>query len=319
LALEERKALEENRVFVERTCLPFLLHSQNDDGGWGFRSDTHSRVEPSGWALLALRQCSSSSELPEPVVRGLNFLKAAQLPDGSWPASPEAQQGSWVTAVACWALHGREEFSGNLDRGLGWLCADEPGEAQWWWRAIRTVRGFRGVSAQKDYYYGWSWTHGTASWVEPTSLAVTVLESAGGNLLPAATRRKKLAEAMLYYRMCPGGGWNCGNPRVYGVAGEPQIGTTAWALLALRHNPDRAENQLSLQWLEQARVKIKSPASLALACLALQAYRRDTVQLTIGLREELERSETSLNIPTAAFGALALCGNENWLPAGPKS
>ena len=30
---------------------------------------------------------------------------------------------------------------------------------------------------------------------------------------------------MLYDRMCPGGGWNCGNPKVYGVAGEPLVGS----------------------------------------------------------------------------------------------
>jgi hypothetical protein len=200
-----------------------------------------------------------------------------------------------------------------------WLCADQPGEAQLWWRVIRTLRGVRGVSAQKDSYYGWSWTHGTASWVEPTSLALIVLGSAPGSLLPAATRRTKLAEAMLYDRMCPGGGWNCGNPMVYGVAGEPQIGTTAWALLALRHHADRSENQLSLQWLEQAWPRIKSPASLAMACVALEAYRRDATRLVIRLREELESGETPLNVPTAAWSALALYGNQGWLPAPAKA
>ncbi len=175
-----------------------------------------------------------------------------------------------MTALACWALLGREEFSDSLGRGLNWLCADQPGEARLWWRVIRTLRGVGKVSKQKDAYYGWSWTDGTASWVEPTAFALIVLGSAPAASMPGATQRTKLAEAMLYDRMCTGGGWNSGNPMVYGVAGEPQIGTTAWALLALRRYPERAENQLSLQWLENAWPKIKSPWSLALTCLALK-------------------------------------------------
>ena len=46
---------------------------------------------------------------------------------------------------------------------------------------------------------------------------------------------------MLYDRMCPGGGWNCGNPMVYGVPGEALIVPTVWALLALRDEPKKTE------------------------------------------------------------------------------
>jgi hypothetical protein len=318
LAPEQREALQDDRAFIERVCLPFLLNSQNSDGGWGFQPNSHSRVEPSTWALLALASCNSSDGHREASDRGLNFLKTSQLPDGSWASSPEAQQGSWVTSLACWALLGRAEFSENVRRGLSWLCAEQPGEAQLWWRVIRTLRGTRRVSAQSDSYYGWSWTHGTASWVEPTSFAVIVLGSEPTRRLPAAARRTKLATAMLCDRMCPGGGWNCGNPMVYGVAGEPQVGTTAWALLALRHDPERAENQQGLQWLEQAWPGIKSPASLAMASLALETYGRDTTQLRMNLRAQLESGEAPLNIPTAAWGALALAGNQLWLPSPAK-
>lgn len=319
MAIEERKALEENRAFVERICLPFLLNSQNSDGGWGFRPNTESRVEPCAWALLALRGCYASAGVAEPVARGYHFLKSSQLPDGSWSASPEGQEGSWVTALACWALLGGEEFSENVVRGLGWLCAEEPGEAHLRWRVLRTLRRSHRLSAQKDAYYGWSWTRGTASWVEPTSFALMVLDSAPAQALPAAAQRTKLATAMLYDRMCPGGGWNCGNPMVYGVPGEPQIGTTAWALLALRHHPDRTENQQSLQWLEQAWPKIKSPASLAVACLALKAYGRDTAPLLANLRDRLENEEMPLTVQTAAWAALALRGQQDWLPASRQT
>lgn len=316
--LEDRESHEkENKVLVERTCLPFLLHSQNKDGGWSFGSDARSRVEASAWVVLALRECGFSPTPVEAISRAFHFLQTTQLPNGSWPASPEAQEGCWVTALACWALLGREEFSGSVNRGLGWLCADRPGEARLWWRILRGLRCANRVSTQKDSYYGWSWTVGTASWVEPTS-ALIVLHGAPANLSGAAVRRQRSAEAMLYDRMCPGGGWNCGNPMVYGVPGEPQVSTTAWALLALRRHADRQENQLSLQWLEQAWSKMESPTSLALAHLALDAYGRHNENLGTALRRALESSETPWSIPTVAWTALALCGGRHWLSPGSK-
>ena len=318
MTIEQSKAHEENIAFVERVCLPFLLKSQNTDGGWGFRPENHSRAEPSAWALVALRECSSSGKPSEPMARGLSFLKSSQLPDGSWSSSPDSREGSWVTALACWALLARPEFSDDVSRGLSWLCAERPGETKLWLRVLRALHRGRRVSAQKDSYYGWSWTRGTASWVEPTSFALLVLDGASESLPPSANSRTKLATAMLYDRMCPGGGWNCGNPMVYGVAGEPQIGTTAWSLLALRHHPDRAQNQLSLQWLTQAWPKIKSAESLAMACLVLEAYGRDSAPVAAALREQLANGETPLSVPTAAWTALALSGSQNWLPSRPK-
>ena len=319
MPLEERESHgDENKAFVERACLPFLLSSQNTDGGWGFRSDTRSRVEASAWALLALRECAIPRTLAEPTARGFRFLEATQLLDGAWPASLESREGCWVTALACWALLGLEEFSGSVGRGLSWLCADQPGEARLLWRMLRRLHRMRRVSSQKDSYYGWSWTLGTASWVEPTSSAMIVLGSEAARLLPTASRRIRLAEAMLYDRMCPGGGWNCGNPMVYGVPGEPQVGTTAWALLALRQNAGRDENQLSIRWLEQAWPKMQSVASLAMAHLALDAYGRESRELGMALRKALDVSETHWNVATTAWATLALCGSRNWLPSEPK-
>ena len=70
------------------------------------------------------------------------------------------------------------------------------------------------------------------------------------------------------------GGWNCGNPMVYGVPGEPQVSSTVWALLALSEHPERPEVQKSLDWLQGKLNSIHSPASLALALMAMNAYGR---------------------------------------------
>src|SRR4029077_1347976 len=89
-----------------------------------------------------------------------------------------------------------------------------------------------------------------------------------------AERRRLLGEAMLYDRMCPGGGWNCGNPMVYGVAGEPLIVPTSLALLALRAYPERSENVMSLEWLASSVAGAESAAALALGKNCLEALRR---------------------------------------------
>ena len=314
LPLEERESHgDENKAFVERVCLPFLLSSQNTDGGWGFHSGSRSRVEASAWALLALRECAIPRTLAEPTARGFRFLEATQLPDGAWPASPESREGCWVTALACWALLGLEEFSGSVRRGMSWLCADQPGEARLLWRLLRRLHGIRRVSSQKDSYYGWSWTLGTASWVEPTSSAMIVLGSAPAGLLPAASRRMRLAEAMLYDRMCPGGGWNCGNPMVYGVAGEPQVVPTVWALLALRDS-GTPEFKESLDWLEGNRGKVQSLASLALTKIGLDALGRSDPNLEKSLAQSFRDKDTLVvNLPAIAWTALAMSGKQKWL------
>ncbi len=116
-------------AFVENICLPFLLNTQNEDGGWGFHAGSMSRAEPTAWALIALLECASTQSHKEAASRAFHFLGAAQLPDGSWPSSPELREGSWVTSLACLALLSPHEISENVTRGLRWLCKELPGEA----------------------------------------------------------------------------------------------------------------------------------------------------------------------------------------------
>jgi hypothetical protein len=89
-----------------------------------------------------------------------------------------------------------------------------------------------------------------------------------------AAERLRMGEAMLYNRMCPGGGWNSGNPKVYGVPGIPQTGPTAWALVALQDQAGREENRRSLDWLEGNYGSMTGVSSLALARIALEASGR---------------------------------------------
>src|ERR1700683_1068727 len=314
-------------AFAASVLIPALLASQNPDGGWGFRANLQSRIEPTAWAFLALREYSTEPGAESASQRAIDFIRDAQLPNGSWPVATPSRQpapgtdhaaaeenGAWVTALGCWALLIAGNSRDPLKRGLEWLCNDRPGESGFWWRLRRTIAGNSNVK-QSDSYFGWSWTPGTASWVEPTSHALIALRSAPRDILPAtAAERIKLAEAMLYDRMCIGGGWNCGNPMVCGVPGEPLVGPTVWALIALRADSQRSQNQLSLDWLERTFGEMGSPESMTLAHIGLKLNKRDGQNQPALIRKSLENRVQDLSAPDLAWAALALASKITWVP-----
>jgi hypothetical protein len=302
---------------VQPACLSYLLEAQNEDGGWGFSQGLESRVEPTSWALIALSEIFCGGSGGDVSSRGCSFLERTQLVDGSWPSASGQTTGSWVTSLACWALLSRGNTSPKLARGVHWLRKDLPGDARFWWRSIRSVVALsskKRVNPQNESYWGWSWTQGTASWVEPTAQALIVLRTAP---VESSSRdreqRQELAEKMLYDRMCPGGGWNCGNPTVYGVPGEPLVGPTVWALLALRAHPERQENRISLDWLAQNWMKIQSPGSLALAHIGLEAYGKQISEIRVVLAKLCAGGEFAWSVPVAAWTALAMSEKMSWL------
>lgn len=293
-----------NAAFASGVCVPFLRDQQNEDGGWGFHAQAESRVEPTCWALLALMQVESEGGNRETVERGLRYLRSTQLQDGSWPAAPGEKTGCWVTSLACWVLSGEEHAT--VARGLEWLCGDWPWDSSLWQRFLRRFTAERSISTQNDAYRGWGWTPRTSSWVEPTSFALILFGEVPKAVLPAVSRkRQQLAEAMLYDRMCPAGGWNCGNPRVYGVPGEPLVMPTVWALLALRKYANRAENQMSLDWLLRAVQNVQSLGSLALARICIEMHGKSWPLPEASLSAFYERHEFLADVAVTAWACLA--------------
>jgi hypothetical protein len=302
---------------VDQTYLSPLRHSQNADGGWGFDAGRGSRVEPSAWALIALQEFGSPGVVEEAVERGLRFLETSQLRDGSWAASVDQKEGCWVTSLACWALGLHNRNLSSLQKGLHWLIEDKPGDAGFWWKLIRKLVDRKRINAQSSSLSGWGWTPHTASWVEPTCYVLIAQQVIAATPPAGLAKRCELAKAMLYDRMCPGGGWNCGNPRVYGVAGQPQVGPTVWALIALRDHSKRAENSESLAWLERNREKIQTPESLALTNIALKLYGKSNGAATDNAYSFQPSSALSWSIQALSWAALARSGNSNWLNAQP--
>ncbi len=299
--------------FRKQVCQGFLLEAQNADGGWGYQPTKRSAVEPTAWALLALDDLTDSPTGERAIRRGVHWLRASQHPDGSWPAFPGQSEGSWITALACLALREHLEAQHALRKGLEWLCDTWPAEGKLWHRLRQRLLARSSPVRQKLHLRGWSWTPGTSSWVEPTACAVILLRSAPpGALPPQARKRLRLAEGMLFDRICPDGGWNSGNPVVYGAAGQPLIGPTAWALLALQNHQEHTEVQKSLDWLARTYVHSRGPASLCLAHICLRTYHRPVPGLECTLSRLYEENCFLESIPITALAAVALGRCYDW-------
>jgi hypothetical protein len=292
----------------------YLRQAQNPDGGWGYRSGAQSDVEPTAWSILALRVCEATTG--RTLSSALDWLHRAQRSDGAWPTSSGKDPGCWVTALACLALLKLATPSDDaVARSLNWLCATWPAEGNLLWRLRQMwLRSSKDVVRQDYSLRGWNWTPDTASWVEPTAYALILLQNVPAEFRPPeAGERMKLGEKMLYDRACPGGGWNAGNPLVYGVPGVPRFGPTVWALLALRHYKDRAVNMEGLEWLERNYDKIPSPGSLALAELCLRVYGRPARPIEPELHQLYHHNQFLQSIPVVAWASLAVSGVPDWL------
>ncbi len=214
---------------------------------------------------------------------------------------------------------GAGRYLGRIIRGrkctispAGWL-KDYPFDSSPLVRLLGSLRSKTRVSQHDDSYRGWGWTPRTSSWVEPTAFALLALQESRVQQFPAAaSERRKLAVALLYDRMCPDGGWNCGNPRVYGVAGQPLVLPTAWALIALHPFPEHECKSQSLAWLENEVPKIESPGSLAAATMCLETYSKKLPDAKFNLQDCSPDRLLQDGIHILAWVCLALNTNRNW-------
>jgi hypothetical protein len=297
--------------------LAHLERGQNKDGGWGFHAGDESRVEPTCWAAGVLVHADHVRQTS--VTHAVDFLNTKQLPDGSWPAIGGMTSGSWVTSLACIFLSRCGEDRRAVDAGLKWLCDDYPRDSSFWQKFLGRFASKKDLVTQNDEYRGWGWTPRTSSWVEPTALALIAFARANPpQLASQIEQRRALAVGLLYDRMCAGGGWNCGNPRVYGVDGQALILPTCWALLALRDATEHPNRRVSLEWLERQISGIRSAGSLAAAILTLESYGiHPPPQPTLSdySADELMAQGTHV----ASWVAMALGTGGTLLSAGPRT
>jgi hypothetical protein len=244
------------------------------------------------------------------------YLLNAQLKDGSWPSSPEERRGSWVTSLVCSVLTQDRKWERSVETGLEWLCQDYPRNSALWRRLLRKLRGgSEKLAEQNDSLNGWGWTPQTSSWVEPTAFALLALRDAPESWRPSrAESRREIGVEVLYDRVCAKGGWNCGNPKVYGVEGEPLVLPTSWALLALQHEHDKDEKWRSLSWLFETYPQIVSPTSSAVARITLETYGIQLPKNGPRLEKLFGTQDFLRMTQTVSWTCLALSPKRAWFP-----
>ena len=328
---------------LRASLLGNLQKSQNTDGGWPFHTGGASRVEPTCWALLALAGSSESAQAH--LTSGIAYLKSQQLSDGSWPAATGMSSGGWVTSLATSVLArlpAQTSAPGpssekSVLAGLQWLCDDYPRDSSPWQKFLKNFSSNKHAS-HNDEFRGWGWTPRTSSWVEPTAFALMAFAAVSESLSSGAPgsfsepgfrstlpkslavgleERLTLAIGLLYDRMCAGGGWNCGNPRVYGVDGDSLVLPTCWALLALRDAPEHPNRALSLAWLQKSFTAIASPGSLAVAQITLETYGVPSPATQRHLTDWSADDLTGQGTHVAAWVSLALNPSRLW-PVSPQ-
>lgn len=273
----------------------FLIQSQISGSGWGYRSDAPQAFpEPTCYSLLALTDTSFSPTESIDWLSGLvNLNGQLYLPNDDSP--------NWGTSHLIITLSRLNLLPDVLQVSIDWLL-------EWKSQYIETTE----VITLDVTLIGWPWISDTFSWVQPTSYAIFALKLVG---LKKHDRVKE-AEALLFDRMCQGGGWNFGNPIILNRSIDPSLSETAIALFALQDVSDAADEiDKGLTLLEEELPNYPTALALSLGILCLQLYDRPIerfVDLLLA-RQETDGSWRQMAWWTA-LGVLALqagVGGEN--------
>ena len=158
--------------------------------------------------------------------------------------------------MAITALGDIAEHSERVLAAARWLLEQEGSKPGILAEIILWATGKSGVNKLNKDLIGWSWVPNSFSWVEPTSYALIALKKQRAHLAGTnVDERIRQADAMIYDRMCNGGGWNYGNSKVLDYALWPYPDITALALIAMQDHAGEKANQESLQVLSKTRAR----------------------------------------------------------------
>ena len=285
-----------------------LVSAANASGGWAYQAAKASRLEPTIWALLALlSDGNSSATLTERLSRDRGFLLGARDADGLLAEQPVTPPNFVANGLAALLFQQYPAvFERRRTRQLLATLVTRSGEH------LPTSD----FLAQDNSLQGWAWIDGTSSWVEPTAWCLLALKRASASVPPLVSgevvTRIVEAEALLVDRCSPAGGWNYGNPIVFGQVLQSYIPTTAVALLALQDRPDHPAVRRSLRFLQANRFAEPSGFALALTLMCLRIYglAGDDIER---LLVDAARGGTSvfLNLHGAALALYALTGADH--------
>jgi len=288
-----------------------LITLQNPDGGWGATRDRRSNTEATSLAVSALHSLGEESG-KDRVIRGALWLTERQNPNGSWRLNDVATAGSWTTALAIIALSAFPEQQKRALDASRWLLTQEGSKPGILAELILWATGKSNVNRLNNDLIGWSWVPNSFSWVEPTSYALTALKKVRSSLpAEAVNERIQQGEAMIYDRMCKGGGWNYGNSKVLDYALWPYPDTTAVALIALQDRAGDQANQESLQALRKTADEANSGLAASWAAISLNVYGQDTRDWQKRVERRFRETGFLGETKTLALALMALNGKAN--------
>jgi hypothetical protein len=284
-----------------------LRKSQGRSGGWGWLPGSPATTECTALSVIALLSCRSTHPEVAPTLdRGVEWLRRAQLLDGSWPMGEQVPDGSWMTSLATLSLATPERADPAAVRGASWLLEQRSRKPSWVQRLAARVSSSATVD-QDPALAAWGWTADSTAWVEPTSWALIAVRQMAPHLPTAVVQaRVSAAEAMLADRMCVGGGWNYGNKRVMGEELPPYPDTTALGLLALQGRGSHAAVEPSLRRLRALLDDQKSLLVVSLSTLCFQLHNEDVRPLREEVRSRLAAAPAAVDNRTLAFAVLAM-------------
>jgi len=274
-----------------------LVQNQNSDGGWGAVRSKRSNTEVTSLAVMALKTLPGEATLDNRK-RGIEWLVRQQNQNHSWRLNEAVKEGSWTTALAIMALGDTAEQEGSKPGILAEI--------------ILWATGKSGVNQLNKDLIGWSWVPRSFSWVEPTSYALIALKKQRGRLAGTnVDERIRQADAMIYDRMCTGGGWNYGNSKVLDYALWPYPDITALALIAMQDHANQKANQESLQVLSKIALETDSGFCLCWAAICLNLYGQDHSQFQKRIEKRFAATAFLGETKTLALALIALGGKSN--------
>jgi hypothetical protein len=289
--------------------LDHLRKLQNSDGGWGATHGRHSNTEATSLAIAGLKAVDNPAA-QQSAARGAGWLTGRQNHDGSWPLNDVANEASWTTALAILALVAFPEHRPSALRAARWLSQQEGSKPGILAQLILWVTGKTNVNRLNRDLVGWSWVPHSFSWVEPTSYALIALKKVGAALADTnVNQRIREGEAMIYDRMCKGGGWNYGNSKVMDYALWPYPDITAVALIALQDRAAEPANQESLQRLRKMARETDSGLALCWSAICLNLYGQENADWKPLIEKRFAETGFLGETKTLALALMALSGN----------
>ena len=280
-----------------RTRLRALRH---DSGAWGYGDATAPATEPTALAGLALLRGE-----PLAAEAASKWLSRQQARCGSVAAVASRPEAGWATAYACLLWAAVEAPRTGREAAIQWLLSS---------KGVTTPQARDGIVGHDSTLVGWPWIDGTASWVEPTSLAILALGAEEKIDHPRVLEGLSLIRD----RAIPGGGWNMGNPVVFGTPLRPQPAPTGLALLALARAGKGSEGTVgpAIEYLRWMLPHTRAPGSLGWGLLGLRAWGAFPEEAGTWLAESCA---DTLSKPRAAVGLalLLLAVDEETFPLLP--